>query len=183
MLELNFNPFPTLQTRRLLLREINLNDTNDFYTLRSDKRAMQYISRPLATSAEDIKELIISHNVASATNQYITWGLSLHDNDAMIGTMGIFNINQDNHRAEIGYMLHPDHWRQGLVSEALQAAVDYGFNVMQLHSFEAKIHPDNTGSAGLLEKHGFVREGYFTESYYYNGAYEDAAIYCLVNRG
>jgi ribosomal-protein-alanine N-acetyltransferase len=53
MLEVNFQPFPTLETERLTLREITRDDVNEIFSLRSDKELMRYISRPLAVTMED----------------------------------------------------------------------------------------------------------------------------------
>lgn len=182
MAHIHFNPFPVLHTERLVLRESTLNDADGFFALRSNPDVMKYISKPLAQSLEEIKELIVMYNAGSATNQFINWSIVLHDG-SMIGSIGLFHIKPEHDRAEIGYMLHPHHWRKGIISEAMKAVIQYGFGTMQLHSIEANIDPRNEASASILEKHGFVREGYFRESFYNNnsGTYEDAAIYSLVN--
>jgi ribosomal-protein-alanine N-acetyltransferase len=93
----------------------------------------------------------------------------------------LWNIEKENHRAEIGYALHPAHQGQGLMQEAMTKVLDYGFTQLKLHSVEANVNPDNLTSIKLLEKNNFVREGYFKESFYYNGKYLDAAIYSLLN--
>lgn len=182
MLNLNFNPFPTLRTDRLTLREMTLTDTKNLFSLRSDTTTMRYISKPLAQSQDEIKELIISFNAGSAANQFINWGITLHEDATLIGTIGIFNIQKEHHRAEVGYMLHPNFWRRGISLEALKGVIEYAFNTAGLHSLEANVHPGNEASSGLLQKQGFVQEGLFRESYYFNGTYEDAVIYSLINK-
>jgi ribosomal-protein-alanine N-acetyltransferase len=47
MMTINFNPFPNLETERLLLRRVNNNDVNEIFVLRSDTEIMKYIQRPL----------------------------------------------------------------------------------------------------------------------------------------
>jgi ribosomal-protein-alanine N-acetyltransferase len=47
MMTINFNPFPNLETERLLLRRVNNNDVNEIFVLRSDTEIMKYIPRPL----------------------------------------------------------------------------------------------------------------------------------------
>jgi ribosomal-protein-alanine N-acetyltransferase len=182
MLEFNFNPFPTIRTERLVLRQITPADAQDLFRMRSDARVMKYISKPLQRSIDEAHRLIELMQDGIDTNSAITWGISTQDSNELIGTMGFWRIYKEHHRAEIGYMLDADHWRKGYISEAIQAAIQYAFNDMKLHSIEANVHPDNTGSRQLLEKHGFVQEAYFKENYYFDGRFEDSVIFSLLNR-
>ncbi len=68
------------------------------------------------------------------------------------------------------------------MKEVLLKVIDYGFNVMGLHSIEGQINPENLASAGLLEATGFVREGYFREDFLFRGKFLDSAVYSLVNK-
>ena len=86
----------------------------------------------------------------------------------------------EHYRAEIGYMLNPAYQGKGIMSEALSIIIQYGFNNIGLHSIEANANPANQASIKLLEKIGFVREGYFKENYYFNGNFLDSAIYSLI---
>jgi ribosomal-protein-alanine N-acetyltransferase len=87
---------------------------------------------------------------------------------------------KENYRAEVGYMLLPEFWKKGLAKEALLKVIEYGFDEMKLHSIEAHISPRNAASASLLGKTGFVKEAYFKEDFFFNGAFEDTAIYSLL---
>ncbi|MGE5859464.1 MAG: GNAT family N-acetyltransferase, partial [Ignavibacteria bacterium] len=58
--------------------------------------------------------------------------------------------------------------------------LNYGFKVMNLHSIEANVNPDNKASIRLLERNNFTREAYFKENYFYNGKFLDSAIYSLL---
>jgi ribosomal-protein-alanine N-acetyltransferase len=51
---------------------------------------------------------------------------------------------------------------------------------MKLHSVEANVNPGNIASASLLKKHGFVKEAYFKENYFFNGNFHDSEIYSLL---
>jgi ribosomal-protein-alanine N-acetyltransferase len=98
----------------------------------------------------------------------------------LIGNIGIWRIEKEHHRAEIGYALHPSHQGKGIMQEALKAVLDYGFHMMKLHSMEANVNPDNAASIKLLERANFVREAYFKENYFFDGKYLDSAIYSLI---
>jgi ribosomal-protein-alanine N-acetyltransferase len=98
----------------------------------------------------------------------------------MIGTICFWNIQADHYRAEVGYVLHPDHWRKGIMKEAVQAVVDFGFKEMKLHGIEGHINPENAVSGIVLEKCGFVREAYFKDKFCFRGKFSDTAVYSLL---
>ena len=180
MLNLNFNPFPVIHTERLTLRNFNKNDANDLFKLRSDKKVMQFIDRPIATTVKDASEHINKILEFLKNNYGITWAISIKNNKKLIGTIGLWRIIHEHYRAEIGYMLHADFHAKGIMHEAMKPVLDYGFNIMNLHSVEANVNPDNHASIKLLEKNGFVREAWFKENYYYNGKFLDTMIYSLL---
>lgn len=180
MLNLNFNPFPVLYTERLMLRNITKNDASDIFKLRSDKKIMQFIDRPRATSEKDALNYIIIIEEALRSNHGITWAICLKNAPALIGTIGFWRIEHEHYRAEIGYMLHTDFHLKGLTHEALKTVLNYGFNTMQLHSVEANVKPGNIASIKLLEKNRFVQEAYFKENYFFNGEFFDSVVYSLL---
>ena len=176
-LDVNFTPFPVLHTERLLLRKLELTDADDLLFLRSDPAIMKHLDRePLHSVGEAalfIKRILDSLD----RNEGITWGISLKDDSRLIGTIGFWRLVKEHFRAEIGYLLHPDYWGQGLVSEAINTIMDYGFTVMKLHSVEANVNPANKASVRALEKTGFVQEAYFRENYFYKGRFLDTLIF------
>lgn len=176
-LQVSFTPFPVLRTGRLLLRRIEATDTDAVLFLRSDPTIMQYLDRePIHTVGE--AALFIRHITDSLErNEGITWGISLADDPQLIGTIGFWRLMKEHYRAEIGYLLHPAYWGQGLVSEAMTAVMNYGFDVMKLHSVEANVNPDNKASVRILQKAGFVQEAYFRENYFFNGRFLDTLIF------
>lgn len=181
MLALNFKEFPVLTTDRLVLREHSLLDASSLFKIRTNEKIMQFIDRERPKTLQDIEAFITSFNEGCKQGQHIAWVISLKENpDQMIGSIGYWRTNFTNYRAEIGYMLHPDYWRKGIVSEALKATIDFGFEEMKLHSIQANINPGNDASRQILLKHGFVKEAYFKEDYYFNGKFLDSEIYSLL---
>ena len=181
MLELNFTPFPEIKTERLLLRRMTDADASEIFFLRSDEAVMKFIDREKPKSQEEALSFIQMVNTNIDKKESIMWAISLQDNpNKLIGNIGFWRIINQHYRSEIGYMLHPDFWGKGIMKEALLAAVDFGFNVINLHSIEAHINPDNTASGILLEKAGFVREAYFKEDFFFKGKFIDTAIYSLL---
>jgi ribosomal-protein-alanine N-acetyltransferase len=180
MKELNFNPFPILETDRLLLRNLTHADVEDVFAIRSNPATMKYIPRPIARTKEDALAVIDMITGFTARNERINWGITEKGKDKLMGIIGYVNIKPESHRAEVGYVLHHEYLRKGITYEALQAVLDYGFNVLQLHSIEAIICTENTASIQLVEKTGFVREAHFRDYIFHNGRYWDEYVYSLI---
>jgi ribosomal-protein-alanine N-acetyltransferase len=180
MLALNFTPFPALTTDRLALRKITMDDAPELFCMRTDERIMKYIERPRPKDISDTHAFIKLIDEREKENILVTWGITLKNEPKLIGTVCFLNIEKENHRSELGYALHPDHWRKGIMDEVLDAVIQYGFEEMKLHSICANINPANIGSQKLLEKHGFVREAYFKENFFWEGKFLDGAIYSLL---
>ena len=183
MLEINFGPFPELTTERLLLRQMLDSDAAGLFQFRSDPRVMRYFGRPLMQTVSEAQQFVTETQAMFAQNEGIQWAISLLQEPKMIGTITIWKIDRTNHRGEIGYLLSPDFQGAGLMSEALHAIIKYAFKTLQLHSLEANVNPDNAASINLLERNGFVREAYFRENFYFEGNFEDSAIYSLIDKG
>ena len=182
MLTINFNPFPNLETERLLLRRVDSNDVKEIFALRSNPETMKYIPRPLVKTDEDALEHIAMIDSKIDSNEGINWAITLKDNPKLIGIIGHYRIKPESYRAELGYMLLPEYHGRGIVSEAVEEAVKYGFNVMNVHSLEAIIAPDNHASAKVLEKNGFVKEAHLKENEFYEGRFLDTVIYSILNK-
>ncbi len=180
MITLNFKPFPVLETERLILREIKKDDAPALFKIRSNKEVMKFIDRPLAQTIADVQALIKLIIDGISNDSAITWAITLKGDTTLIGTIGFWQVHKEHYRAEIGYSLLTEFQQKGLMQEAMDAALNYGFTMMQLHSVEANVNLDNTASIRLLENNHFVREAYFKENYYFDGRFLDSAIYSLL---
>ncbi len=182
MLELNFNPFPVLQSERLLLRKISTTDIDQVFLMRTDPACMEYVGKPLMKKKEEALVLINSMLENLEKNEGISWAIALKDEpDVLIGTIGYWRIMKEHFRAELGYMLLSRYFNKGYMTEAIQTTNSYAFNQMKVHSIEANIDPANIASEAILIKNGFVKEAHFKENYYYDGKFTDSAIYSLLN--
>lgn len=182
MLDINFTPFPNLETDRLFLRRVVNEDVNEIFALRSDKETMKYIPRPLVKTMEDALAHIAMIDEKIENNEGINWAITLKNDPKMIGLIGHYKIKPEHFRAEIGYMLLPEYHGKGIITEAIQETVKYGFEIMQLHSVEAIIDPENLASEKVLQKSGFVKEAHLKENEYYEGRFLDSVIYSILNK-
>jgi ribosomal-protein-alanine N-acetyltransferase len=182
MLQLNFDPFPLLVTPGLELRQVNDADAEDLFRLRTDERVMQFIDRPRPKSIDEVVGMIHRFGEDLIANTGINWAITIKGGTALIGTIGLWKIWPENFRAEIGYLLDPAFQGKGIMNEALGKVIDFGINVLHLHSIIADVNPANESSIKLLERNRFVREGYFRDNYFFDGKFLDTAMYALVDR-
>ena len=183
MLTLNFPSFPVIYTERLILREHALTDAGVLFAMRNDERVMAYINRERPNELADAEKLIALMADNYLLSKNLVWVIALRDNPGqMIGSIGYYRTDFANYRAEVGYMILPTFWRQGLVAEALKKVITFGFEEIKLHSISAHINPANDASRQMLLRHGFVKEALFRENYYFNGEFLDSEIYSLLAR-
>lgn len=97
-----------------------------------------------------------------------------------IGMCGFHTWYIHHYRAEIGYHIAEAYQGRGLMSEAMNTVVRYGFEAMQLHRIEAFVGKDNEPSLRLMNRFGFVREGLLREHYFTKGVFEDSVCFSLL---
>ena len=182
MLTVNFNPFPVLETERLRLRQITEEDKHEIFALRSDKDIMQYVPRPLMKTMDEAVAHIqmITENIEK--QEFINWGMALKSTNKVIGVIGFYRMQKENYRAEVGYMLHTDFHKKGMMKEAIDVVIAYGFTQMKLHSIEAVIDPRNMASENVLVRSGFVKEAHFKENFLHQGEFLDSMHYSLLGK-
>jgi len=182
MLLLNFDPFPNLETERLILRRLNVNDFEEIIALRGNPETMKYIPRPLVKTKEAALEHLTMIEEKIVNTSGINWGITIKENPKIIGVIGHYKIQPENYRAEIGYMSLPETYGKGYITEAIKVVLAYGFDQMNLHSVEAIIDPENIASEKVLLKNGFIKEAHILENELWDGKFWDTVMYSLLKR-
>ncbi len=182
MLTIDFNPFPVLETPRLILRRPIREDAADLFLMRSDPEVMRYIPRPLAQTQADVEMLIELIDSYVMKNERINWAIEWKESGAVIGLIGYVNVQPDHHRAEVGYALARAWHRKGIMREALASALAYGFQVLDFHSVSAVTDEENAASGGLLTDAGFRHEARFLEDFLHDGRYRNSLHYGMLQR-
>ena len=157
MTGINFTPFPILTTDRLFLRQIEMKDMDEFFLLKSDERLLIGYDAQPRTYEQAISKLQ-ELNMDIAANESITWGITLKNENRLIGSICYWNISPLMNKAEIGYELMVDWQGKGIMLEAAKKIIEYGFEVMGFKVIEAVLNPNNSNSIKLLEINGFIRE-------------------------
>lgn len=147
-----------LETERLALKEINENHVEDILKIRSNEVINRFVKRNSPRNNYDALQFILTIKERTRSNQTFYWGISLKDHSNLIGTICLWNFSEDRKTAEVGYEMLPDYHGKGLMSEALQAVLNYGFNELSLQEILAFTNKFNENSKKLLLRHGFVLE-------------------------
>jgi len=157
-MKVNFSPFPMLKTDRLILRKLSLDDAEEIFFLRSNDMVNKYIDRHKAKDIDEVIAFINKVNIGVANNNWLYWAICFKDNPKLVGTICLWNLNEDENKAEVGYELNPEYQGKGIAKDSLSMVVDFGFNTLQIDKIEAYTHKENLTSTKLLEKFNFVRD-------------------------
>ncbi|MEG0294666.1 GNAT family N-acetyltransferase [Enterococcus sp.] len=177
--------FPDLETERLILRNVENQDTSFIYQLFSNKEVCRYLyDEPLYTSEEDARDFIEWHRnpEEKGYNRWVLVKKADKQEKISIGTCGYDSWDQTNNIAELGYDLWHEQWGKGYMEEALISAINSGFENMGLNRINAFIALSNKNSIKLLEKLGFLNEGIYREKHLFDGKYYDHYSYSLLKR-
>lgn len=147
-----------LETERLLLKEVNESHFEDILKIRSNEIINQFVKRNSPKNNYDALQFILTIKERTQNQQTIYLGISLKDQPNIIGTICLWKFSEDRKTAEVGYELLPDYHRKGIMSEALTAVLDFGFNDLHLQEIVAMTNKFNENSKGLLFKHNFMLE-------------------------
>lgn len=175
-----FDPFPTRTTPRIQLRCLTLDDAGEMFATLTHPVSQRFSGKAPPSSVDAVREKIETILASVRAGDSMSWALEDIETGAYLGDAGLWRWDKPHFRAEIGYALHARVWGRGLMPEALAPILAFGFERMQLHSVEAKVHPENAASMRVLEKLGFQREAYLRESHFNGVAFEDTVIYSLL---
>jgi ribosomal-protein-alanine N-acetyltransferase len=171
--EFQFNEAPVIETERLTLRRISADDLGDWMAVWRSPGVLDYLIDFESLPQEDMGREIIEWAVRIFVEASgIRWALTLKPNKRMIGSCGFHLFDRRHQRVEIGYELHSDYWRQGIMSEAVRAVLVFCFDRLAVHRVEADVVEGNAASAALLKKAGFTLEGIWRDRVYKRGVYQ-----------
>ena len=169
----DFTEVPTLETERLRLRPISRADHDDWLAVWHSPGVLDYlIDFEGAPQDEVAREIIDWAERITREKSGIRWAIALKPQDRMIGSCGFHLYERRHRRAEIGYELHSDYWRRGIMSEATQAVLQFCFERLGAHRLEADVVEGNSASAALLKKVGFTLEGVWRDRVFKRGAFQ-----------
>ncbi len=176
------SPFPILETNRLVLRQLTVDDSENWFKNLSDDWVAVLIGMEPLENVEDSKSIINSFIDRYEKKNGMAWAIILKEDESFIGTCSYEKIDSHNLSGEIGYDLLKKYWGHGFMTEALISVIDYGFESLRLNRIEAHTAAINSASRNLLRRLGFFEEGVFRESSFFRGEFRDDCQYSLLRR-
>ncbi|WP_315054777.1 GNAT family N-acetyltransferase [Chryseobacterium indoltheticum] len=147
-----------IETERLVLKPIDESHVEDILKIRSNKVVNRFVKRIPPKTNYDALDFILTIKKRVENKETSYWGISLKDHTNLIGTICLYRFSEDRKEAEVGYELLPDYHRKGIMSEALKAVLNFGFNELHLDEILAFTNKFNETSKSLLLKHQFILE-------------------------
>ena len=151
--------FIFLETKHLRFRPWREADAEALFKYASDPEVGPRAGWPPHQSVQDSLQVI-----RSIFSNGHTWALELKETGEPVGCMGYYAYGESNidiapDDAELGYWIAKPYWNHGLCTEALQAMIDYCFNIKHFQTLWADFFVDNPASGRVMEKCGFQDTG------------------------
>lgn len=169
---------PILETERLILRKLKMEDAQDVFSFTSDDKVE--VCDPVDTCIGDTKKFIKNCIDCYKQLKPAPWAIEHKEDKRVVGYCGFFEFDPKNSRARIGYGLSRDYQNQGLMQEALESVLEFSFSSIKLNRIEAHTHIDTTRSIHLLEKVGMVYEGTLHEYEYIKDGFQDVKVFAIL---
>lgn len=175
-----YSNLPTLETDRLILRKITINDMDDMFHYCSNDEVTKYLVWDTHKSIDDTKAFIDFSLERYETHQLSPWGIEDKENGNFIGTIDFITWDTKHKTAEIGYALSHVYWGKGVMTEAAKRIISFGFEHMDLTRIQARCFVDNIGSERVMQKCGMTFEGVLRKSMFVKGEHRDLKIYSIL---
>ena len=171
--------YPTLYTKRLMLRKMNMSDSLHIYEYATDKEMTTFTvwdaHRSLCDTYNYVEEIVGQYN----EGQVAPLGIVLKEEKKFIGTCGFIKYDLVTHTAEIAYALSRKYWGRGLATEAALAFFYYGFHELHLNSIEAGCDSENEASEKIMKRLNMEYECTIQKDMFIKGKYRDTKRYCI----
>jgi [ribosomal protein S5]-alanine N-acetyltransferase len=152
-------PHP-LRTARLVLRDLIDEDFAQYYAIDLDPRVTPYVGdgEPEARSFEEYRDAERARFADGIGKHFHIWSIREQGSDDVLGRVMLRPLRDTEH-VSVGYRLVPSQWGKGYATEALNAVLDYGFNIVRLNEITATARIENHASHRVLKRCGFARDG------------------------
>lgn len=169
---------PTLTTHRLVLRPFCEDDAPAVARILSTPRT---VGRPPGDQhpypVDAARNWVRQHNDWAERGLHLQWGITLPD-DMLVGMVSL-DLGKDPPQGDLGYLLDAAYWNQGYATEAVQAVIAYGLDVLHLPRIQATCYASNLAFARVLEKCGLTLEALLPGSVIDNGRRHDVKRFAI----
>jgi len=149
--------FPELQTNRLQLRKIQIEDVPSLVKYANNKKISDHILNIPYPYQEPDAVFRIRYVVQGFKDKtrYV-FAIILKERAELIGEISL-HLNKDHKIAELGYWVAEPFWNQGVATEAAEAIIKFGFETLKLHTIYATSHKENKASEKVLLNNGMIQ--------------------------
>jgi [ribosomal protein S5]-alanine N-acetyltransferase len=174
-----------LRGKRIVLREFDEDDAPAIFSYASQPDVARYVRwdvHPDIDTTRDVLRTWIDNAHADPRTAYEVAAVPADKAlpARMIGA-GRIGVTSTRHKSgDIGYVVHPDHWGEGVGSEIAILLVRFGFEQLGLHRIAATAHPDNPASQRVLEKVGMRYEGRIRHHMLTSDGWRDSLSYAIL---
>ncbi len=171
-----------IETARLRLRPIRLDDVDAFHAYQSREDVARYMlfePRTRRQMATHVAEWA-GHTELAVDGDYLEIPVERRDTGQFIGHVYLSLRRVENLTAEIGWGLHPDHQGHGYAAEAARALLGLCFDRLGLHRVVAELDPRNDASVALCRRLGMREEAHFVRDLWFKGDWADTGVYALL---
>ncbi len=172
----------TYQTKRLKLRKFTPEVYKHLFSKSTETEIREITG---CQSAEQYQKLLKKYEggMASYNRSLVFFQMIELETNTIFGGCGLHNWFPEHRRAELGYSIDKEEFKQkGFMKEAIAFVLKYGFNEMDLHRIEALVSPTNIPSLKLIKHFSFQEEGLLKEHYFVNGKFDDSIIFSLLKK-
>jgi RimJ/RimL family protein N-acetyltransferase len=146
--------FPILHTERLKLRKLEVEDIPSLVRYADNKKISDRIlNMPYPYREPDAAFRMGYVNKGFKDKVRFVFSIIRKENNEFIGEISL-HLSKDAQRAELGYWLGEPYWGCGMMTEAVKAVLQFGFDKLDLSAVYASSNKDNQASARVLEKNG-----------------------------
>ncbi|MFC1954613.1 GNAT family N-acetyltransferase [Chloroflexota bacterium] len=172
---------PSIKTERLRLQPYTLEDAPDLQRLIGERDvAATLLNVPYPYEDGMAEEWISKHQKRFDKEEAVEFAIVDGKEGFLMGTIGIERINKEYENAEIGYWIALPYWGNGYCTEAAQAVIKYGFEVLGLHRIYAQHFTSNPASGRIMQKIGMKYEGCLRQNVKKWGRFENMAFYGIL---
>jgi ribosomal-protein-alanine N-acetyltransferase len=171
---------PYIETSRLILREIKRSDARSILEYSMDERVGPNAGWEAHKTIDDTLEYVNYAIKKRDFGQPGVFAIINKENYKLIGTIEVHSYKE--FKGEIGFVLHPDYWNRGLVTEAAKAVIIYAMEILELERLQYCHFKGNEASKKVCEKLEFTFEGILRNKYLmYDGKVMDDVTYSITS--
>ncbi len=172
---------PSIETGRLRLRKLQIEDAADMFDYASDPEVTRFRSWRTHLSTDDSMRFIVAAREKYSQGDLADWGIELRSSNTLIGTIG-FQCVRSGYIADLGFTIGSKVFHSEIALEAVESVLEFGFVHLGFHRIQSLTLVDDTSSLQVLEAAGFTCEGVMRDFHYQKGRFVSVCMQALLRQ-